>query len=703
MQHTRPTGITPSPRPHLSITLLVAGLAAACSSDDDNVGGGGPAPDLDGPPLTTYVARSATSDVVRGDEGFSASATLFSGADEGLDLDYYGNLYQARDDGGGNGELRVFSRARARADLDTFTSPDTDRTIAGATTTLAAPKGIHIVHGAGLVLVADNGDSMVKVFGTQATGDVAPIAATAMPAAPWDVFHDEVTDRLFVALTDGTLVVIDNYAGGGFAGPVSRTITPSDAAMTTQVSVNLHGLAYDRMTDTMVVSDVGMAASDTDGAIFVLANASTADGMVAPASTISGPRTLLGNPVDIALDGERLRVAEKANGAGRMLIFNGVLTGAGGDIAPAVSVAAAAPEAVTTEVLAPTYRADVSDLDGPTAAVLDGVITTQNDAANTGADIRRHDPSDLSMLTGMSTLDAVLGVESVDVDARGNLYVTADDGAGAGSIFVMDRGATSRTTEDFDDARDRQIASTALMAPKGIEVVGDRGLIMVADVGASAVLAFDMESAPTTGMPSVPAALTITTAAPPWDLDYDGVNDRLFVALTNGTVEVYDDLLDGAMAPMAADRTFSIADSAVAGVAYSTNLHGIVYDADDDRLVVSDVVTPSGVGSDTDGRLFVVENASAQDGVADPSVHIEGASTLLGNPVDIAFDGVNLFVAEKANNGGRALAFLDVANIDTSVSTDVAPDVMVAATDVESIVLVPTGLAPTTGGSIEDD
>ncbi|MEZ6014443.1 MAG: hypothetical protein R3F49_04965 [Planctomycetota bacterium] len=186
----------------------------------------------------------------------------------------------------------------------------------------------------------------------------------------------------------------------------------------------------------------------------------------------------------------------------------------------------------------------------------------------------------------------------------------------------------------------------------------------------------------------------------PWDVDYDEATDRLYVSLTDGSVAVFDGVLDGQTPPAMPDRIFAVELASAPGARYSVNLHGIVYDAVHDRVFVSDVNATSVGAFDTDGRIFVIDGASTASGLVQPRVHIEGATTRLGNPVDLAFDGVDLFVAEKANSGGAVLRFADVAALDTSLSTAVVPATASSAPDVESIAVVPMDLAPARGGSI---
>lgn len=681
------------PTLNTSLAILLGLSLAACSSDDDGGGGpgGGGGGDPAGDALNTYIAKDG-GDLIRGDKAFATQASFDTGNDEGLAVDYYGNIFQA-----GPGSVRVFSNAATRDDLDAFDDVSSDRELTGAATNLMAPKGIYIAQQAGLLLVADFGSSDVKVFGTGSTGDAAPLATVVMPAAPWDLFHDAVADRLFVALTNGTIAVIDNFATGGFSSTIDRTITPVDGAAA-QISTNLHGIAYDRANDRIVVTDVGDAGVDDDGSIYTIANASTADGNVEPQRIIEGDATQLGNPVDIALDGERLRVAEKANGGGRLLIFNDLFTDSGINVEPDLSVLCAGAEAIAIQPDRPAVDGDASDLDGPNNTISKILVTVNDGGTN---DIRRFDAA----LNETNDTDTTENIESIDIDQTGDAYVSSTNGAGDGQILVINRGATGRDNnnadDDYDIRRDRVISSTVLVDPKGVEVVGDRGLIMVADIGDGAaggrVVAFGAQAG---SIGNVTPLIDIAVGVDPWDLDYDGENDRLYVALTDGTVAVFDDLLDGAMAPTAPDRTFSVDDPGSPGSQYSVNFHGIVYDASTDRIMLSDV---NDAAVDSDGRIFVIENASTASGLMTPSVHIEGPATQLGNPVDLAFDGVDLYVAEKANSSGSLLRFDGIATIDTSVSMDVAPDETVDVDSIESVVLVSDTVGLGIGGSIEED
>jgi len=76
------------------------------------------------------------------------------------------------------------------------------------------------------------------------------------------------------------------------------------------------------------------------------------------------------------------------------------------------------------------------------------------------------------------------------------------------------------------------------------------------------------------------------------------------------------------------------------------------------------VLTDVGSGAVADDGAFAIVRdfmSAMQDGTisADEQVRVAGASTLLGNPVDVAYDYTNdlVYIAERANGGGRILAF----------------------------------------------
>jgi hypothetical protein len=629
-----------------------------------------------------YVAKNGATNagvIERVSESFAATRSFAAGNNEGLAFSLSGQLVQAGDGATLGANLRTVCAPEHLPNGASLAMAG-GRELRGAATTLVAPKGIALAHRAGLIFVADAMSPNVRVFGAAAAGDVAPVASTSIAANAWDLAYDEISDRLFVALTNGDISVHDDYISGGF-GAVSRTITPSDAAGA-KISVNIHGIVYDRASDRLVVSDVGSAAAADDGQIFVINAASSADGAVEPARRINGPATGLGNPVDIILSGADLRVAEKANDT--LLVFNDIFGGPSGDVAPNLRVVSAKAESLAQVDHTAYLRMDVSDIDTNTA--ITPYLSVSSNPATATADAGKITRLSSALNASIATFDAALRIESVTFDTEGDAYATYDDGTDMnGGIFIAGRGAQGRDGESASPTRDRSITgpATGLVAPKGLDIASPYGLIFVAENNATTpgVLVF---SACAAG--DAAPLFRIDAGARPWDVDFDVATGSLYVALTNGTVAVFDDVLldKGVGGP---DRVIT---PAVAGARVSVNLHGIDYDPASDSLFISDV--GSAANAD-DGQLFAIGGASVASGLTNVSVRINGPanptfldpnSTQLGNPVDVAYDGQHLYVAEKSK--GLVLRFDDFLEFD---SGNVAPSRGVNHPAPESVALHP--------------
>ena len=149
---------------------------------------------------------------------------------------------------------------------------------------------------------------------------------------------------------DNKLAVFNNFLNN----TTDATVAASKS-ITIEGIVRTHGLTYDSMTDTMILTDIG-AASNTqdDGGFHVINNFNskfnaTANGgtlAVSEQTRVSGSNTLMGNPVDVAYDGETMTVfiAEAGNGGGRILAFNNI--GSGGNLTPAYNANLASASAV---------------------------------------------------------------------------------------------------------------------------------------------------------------------------------------------------------------------------------------------------------------------------------------------------------------------------------------------------------------------
>ena len=655
------------------VALAAAISLAACGGNSSRNNSVTP-PEVRTDPILVMLNGSTNKGLInRLDSDLNVEARFSSGGNEGMAQDLLGNVYVA-DDTTTPSSFQTIHLAAQRED-SSLTDPALERDIDAPGS--ATVKGIAVAHEAGLLFAANVGGNSIEVFGT-AAGDMAqPLASTALPANCWDLAYNETLDILFLAMTNGTILVVDDYVAGGFDATAARTITPGDGSSIS----NIHGIAYRAATDTLVVTDVGDAAVADDGKVYVISNASSASGMVTPDRTIAGPATMLGNPVDLILDGDKAYIAEKSNDA--ILVYNNIFSGASGDVAPNKTVASVKPESLV-QIRTPSLGDDVSDIDD-SSVTINGVLVSSN-APLPG------DPDVVVLDTDLTTVqrDFTVGesLESVSVNQLGDVYLTADDGANLdGRIVVVNRLGTERDGEMFSLSRDRIVsgAATTLVSPKGFDVADEAGLLLITDNGDPAVKVFGAQSGG-----NAPPLFSTTLTVPPWDLAYDPDQDRLYVALTDGTVAVFDDYV----ANEGADDADRIITPAIGGsaVAAPTNLHGIVYVADSNALIVSDV----GSGANpTDGKLYVIENADRAEGNTNVSGNIDNGdgttvgNTQLGNPVDIAFDGSSLYVAEKSQD--QVLRF---DNILSSPGGDVTPDASYAQTKPESVVLLPDYLAP---------
>jgi hypothetical protein len=163
----------------------------------------------------------------------------------------------------------------------------------------------------------------------------------------WGI-HYEGTTLYAVADATGDLVSFSNFIDNA-----DGAIIPTKR-VTIEGLVRTHGITYSATDNLMVLTDVGDAASATDGGIITISNftsvfnSTTNGGMIAIAAQkrIYGPNSLLGNPVDVAYDSvsNSIFIAERLNGGGQVLTFDAPTTN--GDVAPDSARAEAGVSAV---------------------------------------------------------------------------------------------------------------------------------------------------------------------------------------------------------------------------------------------------------------------------------------------------------------------------------------------------------------------
>lgn len=315
------------------------------------------------PPISLLPTDPPQGLVYRATSDLSSAEVFFAAEGGPVDLVYIvldaeGNGYLTFDDGPDEdapGGVMIVEDLLTKRD-EGFDAAR-DRLITGSQVSLTEPKDLFLVEDLGLLVVADFVGANIKVFDTLAAGNVAPLFATdrlgadaqGEPRRPWGLAYDEVSDRLFVGATDGALLVYDAFlASQGENGP-SRVVTPTWQG--DPISYNLHELIYQPLTDRIIVTDVGAATTsdqpgfDTDGALLVIENASSASGQTPVALRIAGQNTLLGNPVSLVQQGDSIFVAE--NSLDLLLRFDGLLEQRGAlDPSPDAVISLVKPESL---------------------------------------------------------------------------------------------------------------------------------------------------------------------------------------------------------------------------------------------------------------------------------------------------------------------------------------------------------------------
>ncbi|MEM1121539.1 MAG: DUF4331 family protein [Bacteroidota bacterium] len=156
--------------------------------------------------------------------------------------------------------------------------------------------------------------------------------------SPINLWGIDAFGETMYAIEDNSdrLVVYENFFDMTGTAMATRTITIENMIRT-------HGLVYWPNTDMMILTDVGDGASDdNDGAIIVVRGftAAAADGTITSAEQvrIAGDATFLANPVDVAIDINKMMiyVAERKNAGGRILGF--AMPTESGEFAPTYNV-----------------------------------------------------------------------------------------------------------------------------------------------------------------------------------------------------------------------------------------------------------------------------------------------------------------------------------------------------------------------------
>jgi hypothetical protein len=208
--------------------------------------------------------------------------------------------------------------------------------------------------------------------------------------------------------------------------------------------------------------------------------------------------------------------------------------------------------------------------------------------------------------------------------------------AGTASISLSVSGATT----EFDNPRETAVSDDYIVVTQDQAVTnGNSNKLFLYQKGSSGFTLIK----------------TFTVDFKLWGIHMDGDDLYAVVDLTGDLVQ-FKDFASNASGTISATKRVTIEGL--------TRTHGITYSSSDDVMILTDVASAT---SDTDGGLVIIKNfstvfnASANLGTIATTnqLRIYGANSLLGNPVDVAYDNVtrNIYVAERLNAGGQVLTF----------------------------------------------
>lgn len=669
-----------------------------------------------GPPVGArlYVLNNGQANAGTIDQRKSAdltlaeSGTFTTGERQGAVYDY-GELVQVGD----TGNVRTICGIEERVDNSVGEyDAQRDRMISGENIT--AGKGMITLGWEGWYVVADHGAAKIKVFSRAVAGPAQPMFELGLPASTsvWDVAYSSRGDRLYAALTNGSVAVYDGFTLSSSTNRTAPDRTFWSSAPHSTHS-NFHGILYHYDTDMLIVSDVGATQAvenanfASDGSLVMFQAPGELSGPVVPTKVIAGAATKLGNPVDIHMITDysnggyanrvsTLYVAEKA--ANLVLAWVDIFNLSGGNVAPTLMAASDQPEALTGE----EFLGASAGADGPNTVLtlqnpgVDGEgILPGNYRAQFVNGLDQDGELSLTLSQAFDTYEgadpvgqepATMLLESVAMAGQyGDAFITfsatsaaSNPGGGIQVVHTM----PARRGGEFDTVkRDRIIqgSNTGLMDPKGI--VHAWNYIAVADYGAADVKFFNPCVAGNVAPFATLSDLGAETSV--WDLyvEYNQVleSDTLYVAATNGTILAYDDI-ETTWGEGGPTRTIRYEGG--------INAHAIdsggYWDGDAyvEALFVADVGDPANA---TDGAIYRIHDYEIADGEVTPAWRNAGSSSLLGDPVDLLFDSsAGLLVAEKGQN-----KLLQFSNPFLSAGmTDLSPSRSVTVTSPQSIATI---------------
>ena len=482
-------------------------------------------------------------------------------------------------------------------------------------------------------------------------------------------------DDLFAIVdVSNRLAVFDDF----LANPAGM-ITPS-REVEVEGLVRTHGLHYISDLDMMLLTDIGAASSDSDGAYLQIWNfsATSANGIINTNEQIriGGPGSFLGNPVDIDYDETNgiVFVAERANGGGRLLGFY-------------LDSSLEAIPPIYNELFAGASAVNLAGLTAatPVAEVQATIYASSNTTGDVGAFniFENGNPQLTTFMSAGVDADGVYYDEEADVlyqlNRTDNVINAYSDVAASLENGTMPP-LTATSTSDFTNGREITVMNGKLVVAQDANPSnGDQDKLLV------------YSASPT----SITLDKSHDVAINLWGIQAAGTTLFAIVDVSNN-VAVFDEFFSEPAGPLTPTRVV-----AVEGL---VRTHGLHYISAIDKMLLTDIGAAS---SATDGALLKVENwsvASADNFIStSEQIRVGGDATLLGNPVDIDIDleAEVIYVAERANGGGRLLGF-SVASIGMD-GGNIAPTYNEAFAGISAVTLPGVEGTPPNNNNNNDD
>lgn len=304
---------------------------------------------------------------------------------------------------------------------------------------------------------------------------------------------------------------------------------------------------------------------------------------------------------------------------------------------------------------------DDNDGDGMNGDSKSTYIYTSN---NSDGNITSYNVSDINNVMSSTLLTSTTAADGIYYDTDNDIAIQAS----RSNLGLEGYTSASLNTGGSTIAADI-MGSTDMTSPREVAVNGNYYVVADnADADGDDSTADGKLFIYTKSGTSLTLRNVITTDFKLWGITFDG-DDLYAIVDTTNQLAVYTDFLSNVSdATVSASKTI-----AIEGI---VRTHGITYDAASDVMVLTDIALASN-GQD-DGGFHVIENFTSKfDSTSNGATlalsqqtRVAGSSTLLGNPVDVAYDNETqtVYIAEAGNGGGRILAFNNISS-----GGDIAP------------------------------